>query len=171
MSPLTTARLTLRPMEESDEVLFVELFCSDRIMSCIGDSFETGRAQRAFATTLKVCRKEDGDIRSWTVFCQQDPRPLGLISFSGLSQSAGADMGIMLSRGAHGKRIADEAVIMLADFGFNMMGLEFIRAEFKCSNLATKRITRKLGFSEPQQLAGKAGWQECFLYPKPELNV
>ncbi|QSX40040.1 GNAT family N-acetyltransferase [Shewanella cyperi] len=166
MSTLTSTRLSLRPMDETDETLFMELFCSDNIMANIGASFGEDRAKRAFAKTLKVSRTEGSETKCWTIFIKHEPQALGIISFSALGKSLGADIGIMLSRHAQGKLVADEAVVLLAQHGFNSMGLAHIRAEFMASNLATKRITRKLKFTEPQPLADKEGWQQCFLYPR-----
>lgn len=157
----STNRLTIRPMQLQDEALFCELFCSNRIMANIDTAFHLERAQKAFKCTLRESEKTTSATLCWVI--QLGHSSLGLVSLNNIEPNQGADVGIMMLTSAQGKLIADETIDWLAKHAFGQLRLKYLRAEFSSNNFATKRITKKFGFSSPVNLTGKTSWQECIL--------
>ncbi|MCL1036779.1 GNAT family N-acetyltransferase [Shewanella submarina] len=156
-----TPRLLIRAMAKQDEALFCELFCSERIMANIDDTFGLDRAKNAFKCTLRESDKPDSSTLCWVI--SYGGQEVGLVSLNNICTGAGADVGIMLLKVGQGNQLADEAIDWLAKYAFGELGLNCLHAEFTAKNLATKRITRKFGFTNPHQHPEKRAWQQCIL--------
>lgn len=171
MHSFTTERLLIRPLSEEDKALFINLYTDAKVMRNISDPLSHEKAEKAFHNTLKIMKKAQPTIMTWTIVNMTENRAIGIQGFTWPTTNnaqpadrklAQAEIGIMLDTKANGKLFPEEAMGSLIEYGFTQLKLERINAFYASKNLATKRFVNKLGFILPANLQndnGKTSYQ------------
>jgi ribosomal-protein-alanine N-acetyltransferase len=166
MHSFTTERLLIRPLLEEDKALFINLYTDAKVMRNISAPLSDEKAEKAFYNTLRMMKKNQPKIMTWTIVNMTENRAIGVQGFtwpttnnvqSGDRKLAQAEIGIMLDTKANGKLFPEEAMGSLMEYGFTQLKLERINAFYASKNLATKRFVNKLGFILPANLQKKNG--------------
>ncbi len=83
---------------------------------------------------------------TWAIVSQESHKCIGIQALNWQTTDS-AEIGIMLLRDSNGKLIPEEAMGALMEYAFNYLSIKTILANYKKSNLATKRFVKKLGFA------------------------
>lgn len=144
MPVLTTSRLTLTSLCESDWPCFLALRTHPQVMRFMGESLPEQSLRLKFYSRLAgnvfAIRESQGE-------CVGD---IGLQVSTHNSQEA--DIGYALLPQAQGKGFAQEALTAVCDYGFTSLGLLAINAWVLADNTGSVRLLEKNGFKRGQVL-------------------
>jgi len=140
---LTTERLSLRPMLQSDAAA---------LFAILGDAQAMRFWQRPTITRLAVAEdmvREQiaaGAIcRYWTVWRQDDAIGSCDLSFIDFVEKR-AETGFLFRRDQWGQGYAAEAMRSVIGHAFGDLGLEFLTASTHAQNMRARHLLKKLGF-------------------------
>jgi [ribosomal protein S5]-alanine N-acetyltransferase len=144
MPVLTTSRLTLSPLNETDWPCFLALRTNSQVMRFMGEALSEQALRLKFNTRL-----------NGNVFAIRDN--LGaFVGDIGLQVSSHnpqeADIGYALLPQAQGKGFAQEALTAICEYGFTTLGLVGINAWVLADNAGSVRLLEKSGFTRVQVL-------------------
>lgn len=147
---IETGRLRLEPLDESRLEDFVALTSDPEVMRWWAPSgaFTRDEAERNFAASLARLR-ELGFGRRWIVLAETGAG-IGFTETKPWRDEI--ELGWMLTRSARGHGYATEAGRAIRDDAFERLGLDSVIAVHHPSNVASRRIIEKLGFTYEQQL-------------------
>lgn len=133
-------------------------------MRLIGSPLNIATAKRAFMATIKSNKKPFSDnshMKVWVAKCIESNDSLGIVSLNwstiefrkkdnGIEVVSPSfnepEIGIILSRKAHGKQLAEEAITGLLSFGFEQLKIPKFHTFYQQKNIAVRRFVKKLGF-------------------------
>ena len=140
---LTTKRLTLRPMQQSD---------APALFAILGDAEAMRFWQRPAITRLVVAEEMVREqiaagalCRYWTVWQQADAIGSCDLSFID-SLEKRAETGFLFRRDQWGQGYAAEAMGAVIGHGFDGLGLQLLTASTHARNLRARRVLERLGF-------------------------
>jgi [ribosomal protein S5]-alanine N-acetyltransferase len=112
--------------------------------------------------------REQTGIR-WVIVPEGSTESVGSIGLVITSKAQRvAELGFVVGRAHWGKGIGTSATRLVIHYGFHELGLAQIRAELLKSNLASKRVLEKQGFSVERAIPGdpQSGddSEDCWLY-------
>jgi RimJ/RimL family protein N-acetyltransferase len=141
---LKTARLTLRPQEETDAALLFAILGDQEAMR-----FWSRPAVTRLAVVEELLREQQaamaqGLCRYWTLI--QDGDGVGSIDLS-LIDGGSAELGFLLRRDCWGQGLATEAVGAVIQHGFRALGLVRLAAAVQSANHAAAGVLEKNGFT------------------------
>ncbi len=149
---LTTTRLVLRPLVESDSTAMHAVFSDDQTMrywsSPPHDSLEETHA-------YVVGNAEQDRWLSWAL-TETGGEALGWVVL-GEHRDGVRELGYILRRDCWGRGYAGEAVAAVVDHGFRSLRLRRIFADCDPDNLGSIRILENLGFQQEGHL--RAEWE------------
>ncbi len=140
-------------------------------MRLIGSPLSSTTANKAFTATLKANKKPFGEkshMKVWVAKCKESSSPLGIVSLNWLAiefqekdkekhviapNDNEPEIGIILSRQAHGKQLAEEAITGLLSFGFSQLKIPKFHTFYQQKNIAVRRFVKKLGFEFSEVLS------------------
>jgi RimJ/RimL family protein N-acetyltransferase len=141
---LTTERLTLRPMMQSDAAA---------LFAILGDAEAMRFWQRPAIARLTVAEDMVREqiaagalCRYWTVWLQADAIGSCDLSFIDIPQKR-AETGFLLRRDQWGQGLAAEAMAAVIGHAFDTLGLELLTATTHADNLRARRLLTGLGFA------------------------
>ena len=146
---LTTARLILRPMNQSDELQVVEWRNSQHVASM---SIETSNACLTIHDHRRWFSKSRATRLDYIIELRDEKRPIGSLSFSWKELSdcrRCAELGKYIGDLASlGKGYASEATARWLQYGFEEIGLSCVIARTRATNVANIKVNKRLGFAE-----------------------
>jgi RimJ/RimL family protein N-acetyltransferase len=143
---LFTHRLLLRPLQLSDAQQTQRLFPQWEIVQHLNPNVpwpypEDGALTYYRDVALPAIQR--GDEWHWTLRLKQSPEHhIGAIS---LHRSKPDNRGFWLGLPWHGQGLMTEAVIVVNNFWFDVLGFPILRAPKAMVNLASRRISEKTG--------------------------
>ncbi|QSX34494.1 GNAT family N-acetyltransferase [Shewanella avicenniae] len=158
---LQTERFTLRPLAEQDATLFQSLYCDKELMRHIGPALSEHDAIAAFNTTLKTMYRKAPYCFFWVI--EQLEQALGVVGIADIKAKQQAEIGIILLRRAHRKRVADEVVPRVIRYCSEQLELKQLVGTFDSQNLAALRLNKRMGFSNFRAIEGKAQQLQGYL--------
>jgi len=152
---LKSARLTLRPQDESD---------APALFAILSDARAMQYWNRSTISRLKVVEdlvREQQDAMAQGLCCywtlMREGKAVGSIDLS-LIQSGSAELGFLLRPDCWDQGLASEAAAAVITYGFDSLGLTRLAAAVQTANRAAARVLEKNGFawieSRPVALAG-----------------
>ncbi len=156
VAALTTARLTVRPVQESDlpDLLLVngDALVTQYLPYPTWEALADGQAWLQRMTTAQAT----GTVLQWVVADTATGRVLGACLLFGYDAgSARAELGYVLGRAAWGQGIMQEALTALLQCAFTTLGLRRIEAQVDPRNTASGALLRRLGFASEGILRGR----------------
>lgn len=140
---LNTARLTLKPQQQSD---------APALFSILGDveamRFWSHPPIARLAVVEELVREQqaaqaNGQCRYWTV--QEDTDTIGSVDLS-LIQNGSAELGFLFRRDRWGQGLAGEAVAAVIRYALGPMALNRLAAAIQADNHKAARVAEKSGF-------------------------
>ena len=144
---LESARLVLRPLVPDDaEALFAVFGDAEAMAYWSCRPHATVEATRAMVQALyDACAR--GAAFHWTVVRREDGAVIGKAAISSWQgPNRRGDISYILAPAAWGRGFATEAVRLMLDFGFDVLGLHSIEAGVTPGNDSSAHVLRKLGF-------------------------
>jgi ribosomal-protein-alanine N-acetyltransferase len=148
---LTSQRLRLRRLESLDEQEIFALRSDERV------NLHLDRAPAQSLDDAKnFIRKIDTLIKNnegfyWAICLKENPRLIGTICYFNFSQhESSAEIGYELSPFYQGKGIMQEAISIVIQFGFNVLGLKTITAFPSKENLNSIKLLKRNGFEDAE---------------------
>ena len=168
MKSFTSKNLHMRPLASQDQTMFCALYTDAKTMRFIEPPYDQEKAQKTFNNIVKRNSNISSGFNTWAIVSkkstavkankssevtydkQLNDSGIGLVM---LYRKAGkhvlkvTEIGIMLLPQARGRLLAEEAFGSMINYGFNQLELPHINVRFDKRNLATQRISQKIGFS------------------------
>lgn len=146
--PLTTPRLVLRPLKETDDAAIFSLR-SDESVNRFIDRPPSTRVEDARAFISKISSSiAEGKSCYWAITQKENDELIGTICIWNLSADGKkAELGYELLPSRQGKGIMTEAIKAVIEFAFNKAGLTTLEAYTHKDNHASTRLLQKHGFT------------------------
>lgn len=144
---LTTDRLILREakMEDAPEVFFLRSD-ADVIKYIDRSPAQSLEEAKHFIQMVKDSQANNTGI-SWNITLKGDDKMIGNIALWRIDkENFRAELGYVLHPSQQGKGIMNEALLAVADYGFNNMRLHSIEANINPGNMASQRLLERNGF-------------------------
>jgi RimJ/RimL family protein N-acetyltransferase len=152
---LKTARLTLRPQEESDAPALLAILSDARAMRFWNRSTIARLAVVEELIREQLAAMAEGLCCYWTLI--RDGEAIGSIDLS-LIRAGSAELGFLLRSDCWGQGLASEAAAAVIAHAFETLGLTRLAAAVQSENRAAAQVLEKSGFerieSRPALLAG-----------------
>jgi RimJ/RimL family protein N-acetyltransferase len=150
---LTTARLLLRPIRESDEMLYCELFCDPETMRFIGRPWTRADAARAFRGVLETTRATPPRALFLTMTPKDMQQPIGLCTLQNFDPLRRAELGMMLVPSARAFGVATETLIAVLAHIFATLPLDEVWVRFAVDHAVATRTAVSGGLVRHAQAA------------------
>ena len=157
---LSSPRLHLRPLQESDVDLVLELFTDPEVMEYAGGPIKSEKILTEMASSIR--RGADGSIGVWCICKAQAKVPIGTIALlplpvevedtdwklvrMGEIPDGDIEVGYFLRKCEWRQGYASEAVSCLLEFAFSVTDYEEIVAVIDPRNMASRRVLERTGF-------------------------
>lgn len=144
---LKTKRLYLRELKITDEQEIFEIRSDEKVREFLDRAkAETIEDARAFIRKIMNGISQNEWIY-WAISLGEDPKFAGSICLWNISaENSSAEIGFELIPRYQRMGIITEAIKPVINFGFNVMGLEYIDAEVAPENLTSIKLLEKSGF-------------------------
>jgi [ribosomal protein S5]-alanine N-acetyltransferase len=144
---IDTERLTLRPWERGDIDVLAEIANDRRIWVNLRDRFPHPYTRADAEMWISICENAPAPPLSFAI--EVEGRAAGGIGLEPLADvhRSTAEIGYWLGASFWGRGLATEAVIAMARYGFERLGLERIQAQVFSWNESSTRVLVKAGFA------------------------
>jgi RimJ/RimL family protein N-acetyltransferase len=144
MIVLATRRLRLRPLEASDEALYVSLFTDAGTLEKVGSAQTESAARAGFRATLRR------DPAHWPWWVLEIAGTEDSAGFMGLEFKPGgrAEIGAIFAPEFHGMGLAKESAAAVVEYAFGFPGTRLVECTHAPSHPAVEGVMRALGFLE-----------------------
>ena len=155
---LTSQRLRLRALDLQDEQEIFALRSDDRVNAYL-DRHPAQSIEDAREFIRKIqSLTETGESFYWAICVKENPRLIGTICYFNYSKAeATAEIGYELHPFYQGKGIMQEALLLVIQFGFQVMELKSITACPTKENMKSIQLLKRNGFKEVVNDAGQEG--------------
>ncbi len=149
---ITSSRIKLQPLEQSDWELFKELNLCPKIMEHLYDRLPLDKIKTVFESrTRPITEKSDGWC--FSISDASTGEKLGNIGLKLTDiEERIAEVGFMLKEEAQGKGYATEALNLVAEYVFQTLKLSKLAAICSTENTGSYKLLEKVGFSRESYL-------------------
>lgn len=162
IATLRGPRLDLRPLQEGDQALYVQLYGDSQVMQHIGPAQDTRTAARGFAAALRYNEATPPARLFWVIQDRDAAQALGLIGLS-LDEPGGGEVGVLLPAGHQGRGVATEAIAALADHAFGALLMRRLHTRHAPGHALAAGLMSALGFEKlppaSSSASGRWRWQ------------
>ncbi len=143
---IQTGRLLLRKFDETDLPNVFRGLSDPAIIKYYGVSYQTKQAAKEQMKFFKNLEKEQTGI--WWAICSLNSEVFyGAGGINGVQkQHRKAEIGFWLFKEFWGKGIIVEAMPLICNYGFQVLGLNRIEGFVETENMNSKKVMAKLGF-------------------------
>jgi RimJ/RimL family protein N-acetyltransferase len=139
--------LHIRPLAVQDLQLYLDLYCSERVMRFIGAPLSVEHAKKSFMHALTLNANQLSERLFLTVTVDGADSAVAISSISHLDRKNGvAEIGSMVLPHGHGKRVGQDASIMLMQHIYSQLGISKFSVQVHPKNLPAIRAAKILGF-------------------------
>ncbi len=165
MHKFETKRLSMRPIDIQDKALYCALYTDDVVMRNIGKALTQEKAEKCFATCLKMTNKPEPILYVWVITDKNSGETLGIQNISrDKSNLQQAEFGIMLVPSSYRKHVAFESIGALTEYGLKHLNLAKMYSNFLPENRAILRIAQKLNYKiDMDNLLPNTGQASCYM--------
>lgn len=144
-------------------------------MRLIGQTFSEPKADNAFQATFKAMQQAISSTKArtmtWLLSDNSSAKNIGIMALNwqsfelknrdtneiSMTPNNEPEIGIILTRSAHGKNLASEAGGGLLEYGFRTLEIPKIHTFFHHRNLAVKRFIKKLNMNNSELVLSNDG--------------
>jgi [ribosomal protein S5]-alanine N-acetyltransferase len=155
MTDLSTARLHMRPLRQSDDVALFP-FTSDPEVMRFWDWPEHGSPTITTAFVAALLEEvAAGKAHYWAICLGREGRVIGTCDLSEIDEHhRRAEVGFMMAREYWGKGYAFEAMHTVIEYAVRSIGIERFSARTHAGNERSAALLRRLGFALEGTLRG-----------------
>lgn len=151
---LSTTRLILRSIRESDEALYCALFCDAETMRFIGPSWTRAEAARAFVGVLDATRATPPRALFLAMVPKPAQEPIGLCTLQNFDPAGRRiEMGVMVASQVRTRGLASEALIAVITHAFATMPVDEVWVRIALDHAACERTAEIIGLVRHTQAA------------------
>lgn len=156
---LSTKRLILRSICESDEELYCALYCDPETMRFIGPSWTRAAAARAFLGVLDATRATPPRALFLTMVPKPAQKPIGLCTLQNFDPAGRRiEMGVMVASQVRARGLASEALVAVITHAFDTMPVDEVWVRIALDHAACERTAVIIGLvrhaeAAPEDLA------------------
>ena len=145
---LTSERLALRQLQESDWDLFLRVETDKDIQQHIADVSDAGVLRTRFDSQLNTWDKEKEHWNTFVIETNADKKAIGFIGFySEWEKIKHAEIGIKLLASSQGHGYGKESLKLLLDFLINQCRFHKVKAVITRGNEPSSKLFTSCGFS------------------------
>lgn len=151
---ITTERITLRRLSQSDILTLENLFSDQQVMAYSDGVMTKAEVEAWLQTHLKSYQKDDG---VW-IFALELCATGEMIGYCGLSRIQDVDdqteieVGYRLLPAFWGQGLATESVLAVREYAFSTLGLERLTAMIDPANQHSLRVAQKSGMQFKREI-------------------
>lgn len=143
---LTTARLLLRSIRESDQALYCDLFCDPETMRHIGPPWTRAEAARAFRSVLRATHSTPPRALFLTLIPKDTQQPIGLCTLQNFDAvRRRTELGVMLLSSRREQKFATDALIAVIGYAFAALAVDEVWVRFGVDHAACERLAVSVG--------------------------
>ena len=143
---LTTPRLLLRSIRESDQALYCDLFCDAATMQHIGPPWTRAEAARAFRRILEATRCTPPRALFMTLIPKDTEQPIGLCTLQNFDTvRRQTELGVMLLPSRREQKFATDALIAVIGHAFAALDVDEVWVRFAVDHVACERLALSVG--------------------------
>ena len=150
---LETARLRLRPLQASDEALYVRLYCDPVSMARIVAAQSPATAVRGFHAALAAQAQAAPSRFFWVMHDRTLDQAVGLLGLD-LHEPGSGEVGALIPPEHQGRGYATEAIAALADHAFGTLGLPRLHTRHAAGHGLAHGLMQGLGFRPGDPVPG-----------------
>ncbi len=144
---ITNQRIKLRPFDDTDLEMFIELSVSTDIMAHVREAMTVDEAKAAFEIRKQPWTIDSEAWLSLTIIEHDTDEKLGSIGLKIVNSDAKiAEVGFLLRTAAQGRGFASESLKLVCDYAFDNLKLNKVVGICSTSNSASAKLMEKLGF-------------------------
>ena len=169
MERLSTKRLLLRPLVESDWRAAHAMLTDPEVIRYIPAGSASEQETREDIRAVIVQHQADPPRYNFAVVLRAEGTFIGVCFLEmKAKEPQQGNLGYLLGRNYWGQGYATEAARAVLDFGFRKLDLHRIYATCRPANVASSRVMEKLGMRREGHLRQhrhiKGAWQDSYLY-------
>jgi RimJ/RimL family protein N-acetyltransferase len=145
--PLVTERLLVRPIEPGDEDALHEVWSHPDVLAALGHDGPWPRAASHDRVETKMAHQARHGFAVWAVLERDGGRVVGETGLQLLEGGPEVEVGWRIHPDVQGRGYATEAAGAAIAAGFEQLGLERLVAVVEPGNVASRRVTEKLGMT------------------------
>jgi ribosomal-protein-alanine N-acetyltransferase len=143
---LSTRRLILRSIRDSDEELYCALFCDPETMRFIGPSWTRAEAAQAFRGVLDATRATPPRALFLTMVPKAVQQPIGLCTLQNFDPAGRrVEMGVMVASQVRARGLASEALVAVITHAFDTMPVDEVWVRIALDHAACERTAVIIG--------------------------
>jgi RimJ/RimL family protein N-acetyltransferase len=143
---LSTRRLLLRSIRESDEELYCGLFCDPETMRFIGPPWTRAEAAQAFRGVLDATRAMPPRALFLTMVPKDAQQPIGLCTLQNCdSARRRVEMGVMVASQVRARGLASEALVTVITHAFDTLPVDEVWVRIALDHAACERTAVIIG--------------------------
>jgi RimJ/RimL family protein N-acetyltransferase len=142
---LTTERLLMRPLRQSDTDAFAELCADEEVMRWLGGTMDRHTAWRHMATLTGHWHLHG--FGRWALELRDSGEFAGHVGLWFPEGWPAIELGWALARRAWGRGLATEAGRAGLDYAWNVVGLDRVISLIEPANARSQSVARKLGMA------------------------
>ena len=148
---LASQRLRLRRLESLDEQEIFALRSDDRVNLYLDrEPAQSLHDAQHFISKINTLI-ENNEGYYWAICLKENPRLIGTICYFDFSKlDSSAEIGYELSPFYQGRGIMQEAISIVIQYGFNVLGLKTITAFPSKENLSSIKLLKRNGFADAE---------------------
>lgn len=157
--PTATYQVEIINLSTEHQPLFQELYCDGGTMQNIAPLLPPEDISKMFQRCLNTDRKAGSNWRFYVLKSRLDYSYLGMVSrLPTTSLVAPTELGILLTKNARGKGIADQALATLIIYCFNELDFPAVMVRCHPQNKGACQLNIRLGFdAAPAELQDQSG--------------
>jgi RimJ/RimL family protein N-acetyltransferase len=142
-----TERLRMRPLQASDETLFLDLYTDADTMRFIGKPLSPERARRSFCRILASASQSPPGRVFLAVTDKATQDPLGICAIVQFNAArTRAEVGMMLMRKARARGYSKECLSWLVTMTFAMFPIGEVWVQYSPGHSVAERLVVSIGF-------------------------
>lgn len=168
MLEFETSRLWVRPLSDTDEALYCELFTDAPTMRFVAPPLSPVRATRGFRKYLKSPRRCAAGQLLLAVIEKAGGQPIGICALQQLDECRRrVEAGIMLKPAVHGRGFAKEGLAALVTQAFAVLPVDEVWVQVAVDHAVVERLVISVGFARRgdsatgDEYSAKYVWSVC----------
>ncbi|CAN5768145.1 GNAT family N-acetyltransferase [soil metagenome] len=168
---LKTERLTIRQLRETDKQEMFAIRSNPELMRFVPRPMAQNVEEAAAVITMMNELLAKNEMINWGITLTGEDKLIGMVGFFRMQpEHHRAEIGYMLMKEYHGKKIMEEAVNAAVKYGFDKIKLHSIEAVISPDNIASYKLIEKCGFVKEAHFRDKefykGVYRDLFVYSR-----
>jgi ribosomal-protein-alanine N-acetyltransferase len=156
---ISTHSLVLRPLDQSDRDVYVQLYTDATVMRYIGVSLKAEVASASFDKALALQDSQSVLAPRWVLLDAGIDQKCGLLGLFADHDGRAAEIGLMLLPSAQGRGLAGDAIGAMVAQVFAKIWVRSVWARHAPGNHAMAAVLRSRGFHMEAETEAECRWR------------